>query len=165
MPVHRQALIRWQLSNLTMKLFFTFSLILITYCASAQLSFPKGFELIKGENLTGEDDVYSNGKYSFLVHEVFRAYDSYKDNDERFAKFVGNSFGFRFYLTKDGLCRGTGKVKGIYSYVVVTWDGVAIELSSVYKDTDFSNYSKWLLSTVRKYRKEGKPIMFPMHAP
>jgi hypothetical protein len=146
-----------------MKAIFIFSYLLLAVCASAQLSFPKGFHLVAGENLSGQDDVYTNGRYSFRTHQLFRDYD-YIGNDKGVKKVVSDFFKFPFYLTKDGLCWGTGKSEGTYSYVVVTWDGEIIELFSPYNDKDFVTYSKWLLSTIRTCRKEGKLIMFPIRA-
>jgi hypothetical protein len=144
-----------------MRTIFLFSFLLLAGCASAQLSFPKGFRLVDGGNLSGQDDVYTNGRYSFQTHQLFREYD-YKGNDEGVKKVVRDFFKFPFYLTKDSLCWGTGKMEGLYSYVVVTWDREIIELSSPYNDKGFSDYSKWLLTTVRNYRRERKLIMFPI---
>jgi hypothetical protein len=130
--------------------------------ASAQLSFPKGFKRVKGENLTGVDDVYSNGRYSFQTHRVSVAYDQYTGNDEAFSRYVSTDFGFPFHRTKDGLLWGTGKSGGFYSYIVVDWSGDAFELFSKYDDEGFSFYSRWLLSTIRGMHREGKMIIFPM---
>src|ERR1043165_1209308 len=132
---------------MSMKAAFILGLLCSSFLASAQLSFPKGFRLIKGENLSGEDDVYTNGRYSFQTHKLFRDYD-YKGNDEGVKRQASAFFGFPFYITKDGLCWGTGKTQNMYSYVVVTKDGEVIELSSPYNDGGFSQYSKWLLSTI-----------------
>lgn len=129
--------------------------------ASAQLSFPKGFHLVAGENFSGEEDVYTNNKYSFVTHKIFREYD-YKGNDKGVQKYMTEFFRFPFYLTKDSLCWGTGKVGSFYSYVIVSWDAEVIELTSRVNDEEFSSYSKWLLATCRQYKKEGKSFMFPM---
>jgi len=57
---------------------------------------------------------------------------------------------------------GTGKIGDVYSYVIVDWEGDAVELISYYNDSGFSYYSRWLLSIIRKYHKNGKAIVFPM---
>ena len=146
-----------------MKSIFLFYFFLVAISASAQLSFPKGFRLIDGGNLSGQDDVYTNGRYSFQTHNLFIDYD-YQGNDEGVKKKASEFFNFPFYLTKDSLCWGTGNNEGFYSYVVVAWGGYVIELSSPYNDKGFSDYSRWLLSTVRYYRKKGRLIMFPIRA-
>jgi hypothetical protein len=64
------------------------------------------------------------------------------------------------YRTTDSLLWGTGKIDGYYSYVVVDWNGEVFELFSKYNDTDFSYYSKWLIISIREYRKRGKMFMF-----
>jgi len=98
--------------------------------------------------------------FSFIGHHSF--YDDYKTNDEKFKKYVGKDFGFPFYETKDSLLWGTGKIGDVYSYVIVDWEGDAVELISYYNDSGFSYYSRWLLSIIRKYHKNGKAIVFPM---
>lgn len=145
-----------------MKGILIFCFLFPAFFASAQLSFPKGFKSVQGENGSGEDDVYTNGRYSFQTHQMFRSYDNYVENDENFRKYVSESFGFHFYQTKDGLLWGTGKVKSVYSYIIVTWYGEAIELFSTHNDKGFSQYSRWLLNTLRTYHREGKAAVFPM---
>jgi hypothetical protein len=163
MPVQRQALFVSSIRETLMKAIFIFSFLFSTFIASAQLSFPKGFYLIKGENLSGQDDVYTNGRYSFQTHDLFRDYE-YHGNDEGVKKYASAFFRFPFYITKDSLCWGSGKSRNIYAYVVVTKHGEVIELSSSYNDKGFAEYSKWLLSTIRTYYKKGKLIMFPIRA-
>jgi hypothetical protein len=143
-----------------MKPLFIFVFLFSVVCSSAQLSFPKGFKLIAGENPSGEDDVYTNGRYSFQTHNITRAYD-YKVNDEKFKEYVTRDFGFQFYLTKDSLLWGTGKINDTYSYVVISREGSDFELFSTYNDPQFSHYSKWLLATIREYHKKGKSTSFP----
>ena len=145
-----------------MKVIFVFCFLFSTFFTSAQLFFPKGFQLVQGENLSGEDDIYTNGRYSFQTHQLFRAYDNYIGNDENFRKYVSEALGVHFYQTKDGLLWGTGRVKSVYSYIIVTWNGEAIELFSAHNDKEFSQYSKWLLNTLRSYHQKGKTVMFPM---
>ena len=107
---------------------FPFSLFLLFYTTSsfAQLSFPKGFKRIKGENLTGIEDIYSNGRYSFQARNLAPNNES-EWNDKKFQKFLSEDFGFPFYQTKDSLLWGTGKVGDYYSYIVVDWGGQAYD--------------------------------------
>lgn len=145
-----------------MKYLFSFLFLLYAITTLGQASFPKGFKLIKGDNTTGEDDRYSNGKDVFQMHFFFRAYDSdYNWNDDNYKKFMAEAFGYPMYRTTDSLLWGTGKIGEYYSYVVVDWHGEIFELVSDYSDADFSFYSKWLLSSIRAYRKKGKVFMFP----
>ncbi|MEI9934149.1 MAG: hypothetical protein WDM71_04720 [Ferruginibacter sp.] len=144
--------------NIILAILFVF----LSSSSFSQLQFPKDFKLIKGDNGAGDDDIYTNGRYSFDTHKLFREYDNYKGNDDSVKNYMSEFFGFPFHLTKDGLCWGTGKYEGSYSYVVVTSGAELFELYSKYNDTGFSFYSGWLLSTIREYKKEGKDPYFPM---
>ena len=147
-----------------MKIFFSLLLLFCAISTSAQLSFPQGFKQIMGENGTGIEDVYTNGRYSFLTRRQPVSYDDSVWNNTKFQQqYFSAVFGFPFYRTKDSLWWGTGKVGNFYSYVVADRGGSPIELTSMYNDSGFSYYSKWLLSTIREYRRKGKIIMFPMH--
>ena len=132
-----------------------FCLILSLYAVNTwgQVPFPKGFRLIKGESLVGSDDAYTNGKYTFIVHTT-----GWIEDSANYAEVLAESFGFPFRQTKDSLYWGTGKNKNLYSYVV--YAGELVELYSEYNDSGFSYYSKWLLSTLRKYRY-SKKMLFP----
>jgi hypothetical protein len=144
-----------------MKYFFSFLFLLYTMTTLGQASFPTGFKLTKGDNPMGEDDRYSNGKDVFQTHLYWRSYDDYTWNDENYKQYVAEAFGFPLYRTTDSLLWGTGKTDGFYSYVVVNWGGEVFELFSKYNDADFSYYSKWLISSIREYRKKGKSFIFP----
>jgi hypothetical protein len=144
-----------------MKITLVVSILFCGLIASAQLKFPKGLHLVDGGNLSGQDYIYTNGKNFFQSHQIFRDYD-YRGNDEEVKKKVTDFFGYTFYLTKDSLLWGTGKREGYYSYAIVSWGGDIFELYSKYNDRGFSNYSKWLIDTIRNYRKKGKLIMFPI---
>lgn len=144
-----------------MKYFFSFLFLLYTITTLGQASFPTGFKLIKGDNFSGEDDRYSNGKDIFQMHSFFRSYDGdYTWNDEKYKQHIAEGIGYPIYRTTDSLLWGTGKIDGYYSYVVVDWNGAVLELFSKYNDADFSYYSKWLISSIREYRKKGKIFMF-----
>lgn len=145
-------------------LLFVMLVINGTKYASAQISFPKGFKQIKGELGSGLDDVYSNGRYDFSTRREFLTYDEYKTNDDKFRKYVSNAYGFPFSQTKDSLLWGTGRSDdGIFYYVVVDWGGEAYVLQSYLNDNGFSYYSKWLITSIREYRKKGKEFIFPIH--
>ncbi|WPV67153.1 hypothetical protein [Chitinophaga sp. LS1] len=144
-----------------MKHFFCFLFLLYTIPTLGQASFPKGFKLIEGDNMTGEDDRYSNGKDVFQMHFYWRSYDGdFTWNDDKYRQYIAEGIGYPVYQTKDSLLWGTGKVNGYYSYVVVDWNGEIFELFSKENDADFANYSKWLISSIREYRKKGKKFMF-----
>jgi len=144
-----------------MKYFFSFLFLLYAMISLGQASFPKGFKLIEGDNPMGEDDRYSNGKDVFQTHLYWRSYDNYTWNDEKYKQYVAEAYGFPLYRTTDSLLWGTGKTDGLYFYVVVDWGGEVFELFSKYNDADFSYYSKWLISSIREYRKKGKWFIFP----
>ena len=138
-------------------------LLFCSIAGSAQTVFPKGFRQIKDDDACGENDVYTNRRYSFLDHKIFRPYDNYIWNDEAYCRFASGYFGFPLHPTKDSLLWGTGRKDSLYSYVVVDWGGEAYELISYHNDSGFSMYSKWLITTIRNYRKKGKHFIFPMH--
>lgn len=144
-----------------MKYLFSFLFLFCTMTTVGQTIFPKGFKLIKGDNLSGDDDRYSNGKDVFQMHFYWRAYEgNYTWNDAKYKKFMSESVGYPMYQTKDSLLWGTGNVSGFYSYTVVDWSGEIYELYSKENDADFATYSKWLISTIREYRKKGKQFTF-----
>ncbi|RFS20507.1 hypothetical protein DVR12_18230 [Chitinophaga silvatica] len=145
-----------------MKYIFSFLFLFCVTTALGQTSFPAGFKLIKGDNPMGDHDRYSNGKYVFQSHLYWRSYDDYTWNDEKYKQYVAEGLGYPFYQTKDSLLWGTGKTTdGLYSYSVVDYNGEVYELFSQYNDADFSKYSKWLISSIREYRKQGKVFIFP----
>jgi hypothetical protein len=143
-----------------MRTTITILYLLLSTCAFSQLKFPKEFKLIKGDNGTGADDIYTNGKYYFDCHNLFNGGSDfdYKNNDNATKNYIADFFGFPFHITKDSLYWGSGKYQNYYSYVVVT-EGEVLELYSKYNDSRFSYYSTWLLSAVRKDRHNA---FFPM---
>jgi hypothetical protein len=144
-----------------MKYFFSFLFLLHAMTTLGQASFPKGFKLIEGDHPMGEDDRYSNGKDVFQTHLYWRSFDNYTWNNEKYKQYVAESYGFPLYRTTDSLLWGTGKNDDLYFYVVVDWGGEVFELFSRNNDADFSYYSKWLISSIREYRKKGKWFIFP----
>ena len=144
-----------------MKYFFSFLFLLYAMTTVGQASFPKGFKLIKGDNPMGEDDRYSNGKDVFQTHLFWRAYDNYLWNDDKVKQDIEGGYKFPIYRTADSLLWGTGKNNGLYFYVVVDWNGEIFELFSEDNDADFATYSKWLITSIRAYRKKGKWFIFP----
>jgi hypothetical protein len=76
--------------------------LFISTIAFSQIRFPKNFKLIRGENGTGIDDIYTDGKYSFDTHNVFMDFDFNKNNDSSI-KYISGFFEFPFQLTKDSL--------------------------------------------------------------
>ncbi|WP_146616153.1 hypothetical protein [Chitinophaga dinghuensis] len=144
-----------------MKYLFSFLLLICVTTTYGQISFPKGFKLIKGDNLMGEDDRYSNGKDVFQTHLFWRSYDNYTWNDDNVKLDISKGYGFPMYRTTDSLLWGTGKTDELYFYVVVDWNGEIFELFSRENDADFAGYSKWLITSMREYRKKGKTFLFP----
>jgi len=142
-----------------MKYVFNFLFLLCAMQAFGQASFPEGFKLIKGDNGTGDDDRYSNGKDVFQMHMYFRSYEGdFTWNDDNYKKHIEGAY--PLYRTADSLLWGTGKIDDYYSYTVVDWHGEVFELYSEQNDADFSKYSKWLITSIREYRKKGKKFMF-----
>ncbi len=144
-----------------MRILLSAIFIFISTIAFSQIRFPKNFKLIKGDNGSGRDDIYTDGKYSFDTHQLFTDFE-FKIGNDSTRKYASDFFGFPFHLTKDSLYLGTGIREGFYTYVVITWSGENIELYSKYYDSTFAYYSMWLISTIREYRKEGKVAFFPI---
>lgn len=144
-----------------MKYYVSFFFLLLTLHTCGQAVFPKGFKLIAGDHPLGEDDRYSNGKDVIQTHLFFRSYDNYEWNDDKVKKEISEGYGFPLYRTADSLLWGTGKKDELYFYIVVDWGGEIFELFSRQNDADFSTYSKWLISSIRDYRKKGKWFVFP----
>lgn len=95
------------------------------------------------------------------MHFYFRSYDAdFSWNDDKYKQHIAEGIGYPIYRTTDSLLWGTGKVDGYYSYVVVDWHGEVFELFSKFNDANVSSYSKWLISSIREYRKRGKWFMF-----
>lgn len=134
------------------------------HCAVfCQIKFPAGFRRIEGENGDGRDDYYyTDGRYFFDTYNIAVSYDDFKKNDDSVKNYLSVNFGFPFHITKDGLCWGTGVKDGFYSYIVMTSTGADIELYSKFNDSAFSNYSVWLITTIREYKKKGKDAYFPI---
>ena len=148
-----------------MKYLVSFLLLFYVTDTLGQISFPKGFEIIADDNRTGDYDKYTNGKHVFVTYPFFRPFDGDLWKDDEFKNSVIRYFGFPFYQTRDSILWGTGQRGKFYSYVIVDRGGQGFELYSQYNDADFANYSKWLINTMREYRKEGKSFRFPMRLP
>jgi hypothetical protein len=129
--------------------------------AYSQIKFPKEFKLVRGERGSGADDEYTNGKYTFDTNMMFVSYEGSQEADS-IKDYLINSYHFPFYTTKDGIFWGTGKSEEFYFYVVVTPQKHLIELYSRNNDSGFSNYSTWLLTTVRSYLQKGRDPYFPL---
>lgn len=130
-----------------MKSFFSLLLLFSAANCWAQVPFPKGFRLVKGEALSGKDDIYTNGRYTFQVSRT-----RWLDNDDDLRKNGA------FLRTKDSLYWHTGKIEDLYFYEV--YNGELITLWSAYNDQAFAGYSKWLLSTMRRYHHTAT-LLFP----
>jgi hypothetical protein len=145
-----------------LRLILSFLLLLFWSSASSQIKFPSDFKLIKGERGSGADDSYTNGKVTFETDNPFVEHDFVKNVDSN-KNFLSVSYRLPFKITKDGLYQATGLVDGIYKYIIVVPPGIPIILSSKDKNAEFFNYSTWLISTIREYKKKGKNCSFPIN--
>jgi len=146
-----------------LRIIFTFLLLFFWGSGFSQIQFPHDFKLVKGERGSGADDYYTNGKVSFETDNPFIDHDFVKNADSN-KNFLSVSYGLPFKITRDGLYRATGLVDGSYKYIIVMAPGEPIILSSKYNDAEFSNYSSWLISTIRNYKKKGKNCSFPINS-
>lgn len=82
-----------------MRVLLSVILVFISTLAFSQIHFPKSFKLIKGDNGTGVDDIYSDGKYAFDTHNVFGDFDFNKNNDSSI-KYISDFSSFHFILQR-----------------------------------------------------------------
>jgi hypothetical protein len=142
-----------------------FCIIAISCCSLGlsfgQIRFPKSFKRISGELGSGRADQFINGKYIFDTNMLLIA-GEVPDNLDSVKKYLSKVYGFPFSITKDNICWGTGLFEGDYYYVTVDKSMSLIELYAPKNDQAFSSWSKWLLTTIRKYQRQGKVTGFPL---
>jgi hypothetical protein len=105
------------------------------------------------------DNYFTDGEYSFH-HDVWgREFDNQKDFLNYFSDLYKSSF--KFKKTKDGLYWGTGIILNEFVYVILIPDELfSIVLRSKLNGVQFSNYSTWLLQTVRINISSEKSLNF-----
>jgi hypothetical protein len=126
------------------------SLILIltmTFTKSTgQLKLPKGFNCVLGVNHINES-YFTDGTFSFSAypwgHEGISGQDVVDIVEENYKHKI------KFKLTKDNLYWATGKLDGNFVYIVIVDGTLQFTLSSKTNNSQFSNYSAWMLQQIR----------------
>lgn len=138
---------------MTKKIFLTLLILTIIFTKSyTQIKLPKGFNCVFGENNINEsyftDETFSFNDYAW-GHEGLYGQDVVDAIEERYNQQL------KFKRTKDNLYWATGKVDGIYIYIILVDNALEYKLSSKMNGVQFSKYSTWLLQQIRNNKKSG----------
>jgi hypothetical protein len=105
------------------------------------------------------DNYFTDKVYSFHNDIWGREFDNQIEFLNYFSDLYRNSF--KIKKTRDGLYWGSGNIENEFKYVILIPDKlISIILSSKINGTQFSNYSTWLLQTVRNNLSSGKGLNF-----
>jgi len=134
--------------------------LLSSNLAFSQINLPKGFRCVDmSQKSSYRDNYFTDGEYSFHNDAWGREFDNQKEFLNYFSDIYRNSF--KIIKTRDGLYWGSGIIEKEYKYVILIPNKlVSIILSSKINGTQFSNYSTWLLQTVRNNLSSGKDLYF-----
>lgn len=119
---------------------------LIVGVSKAQIKLPKGFHCVLGENHANES-FFTDGTYSFSSYPWGHDGIYGQEVIDLLEKNYSNRI--KFSKTKDGLYWATGKVGDFYIYTIIANQALQFTLRSKTNDTEFSNYSTWLLQEIR----------------
>jgi len=122
-------------------------LIMTSLESKSQIRLPKNFKCILGKGHPNES-FFTDGTFTFKSypwgHEGLSGQEVVDVIEE------GCNYQIKFRKTKDNLYWATGEVNGEYVYIVIAEQMLEFKLSSDTNDTQFSNYSKWMLQQIRK---------------
>jgi len=143
-----------------MRVFIICFLLICSNWVFSQINLPKGFECIDMSRQGSYRDNYFTDKvYSFHNDIWGREFDNQIEFLNYFSDLYRNSF--KIKKTRDGLYWGSGNIENEFKYVILIPDKlISIILSSKINGTQFSNYSTWLLQTVRNNLSSGKGLNF-----
>jgi hypothetical protein len=142
-----------------MKIIIIFLLLLSSNLAFSQINLPKGFRCVDmSQKYFSRDNYFTDELYSFHS-EIWREFENQTDFINSLVDSYKNSF--KIKKTKDGLYWGSGILDNEYKYIILIPDKlVSIVLSSKLNGSQFSNYSTWLLQSVRNNLSSGKDLYF-----
>jgi len=137
-----------------MALFFTF------YLGKAQISLSKGFRCVSmSQESNMRDSYFSDGIFRFHSEAWGREVDEPGQLKDFVQKMYGNNLIFK--KTTDNLYWATGISNNEYKYVIIIPSKLTtVALSSKTSNTQFSNYSAWILQQVRINISSGKDFYF-----
>jgi hypothetical protein len=122
-------------------------LIMTSLESKSQIRLPKNFKCILGKGHPNES-FFTDGTFTFKSypwgHEGLSGQEVVDVIEE------GSNYQIKFRKTKDNLFWATGEVNGEYVYIIIAEQMLEFKLSSVTNDSQFSNYSKWMLQQIRK---------------
>ena len=141
--------------------FFLLSVLLLAINFSySQISLPKGFRCVSMSRETNmRDSYFSDGVFRFHSEAWGR---DFQDPSELVA-FIKKNYGsgFNFKKTRDNLYWATGVFSNEYKYIIIIPSELTtIVLSSKANNSQFSNYSAWLLQQTRINISSGKDYYF-----
>ena len=129
--------------------------LIVTYKTSiCQIKLPKGFKCSLGINHPNES-YFTDGSFTFQAypwgHDGIQGQDVIDVIEENYSHKI------KFKKTKDNLYWATGKIDNLYVYVIVVDESFQLTLSSHKNNSQFSNYSTWMLQQIRNnlLAKEG----------
>jgi len=139
-------------------LLFISILILASKEGNSQIPLAKGFQCNISEDHY-RFDFFTDGTFKFHAE----AWGREVDEPAAMKEFIESNFEnkIKFNKTKDNLYWGTGRINGQYFYVIIVPESlVTVSVSSVVNNTQFSNYSSWLLQQFRNNRRSVKDYYF-----
>lgn len=131
------------------KLAFLLIFLLSFNLCHSQISLPKGFRCVSMSVETNmRDSYFSDGTFRFHSEAWGREVEDPSDLVDLITANYENKL--KFKRTRDNLYWATGIYKGAYKYIIIIPSALtSIALSSKVKNSQFSNYSAWLLQQVR----------------
>ena len=141
-----------------MRLLLILICVFTTITMQAQLKVPAGFVYVAGDNPSGRDAYYKSGNYILYEDAPFQSGED-PATDQAMKNYLKSYYGVAFTKTSDGLFYGTGLSNQRYWYIVVS-GAFAYILSATENGTVFSNYSSWLLKSIRDAINNGKQLYF-----
>lgn len=141
------------------KIIILLSIAFALSCESSncQIKLPKGFKCILGENHPNES-YFTDGQFSFHTypwgHDGLEGEKSIEVIEENYDHKI------KFNKTKDNLFWATGKIDGLYMYIIITKELFQFTLHSDNNGPQFSYYSKWMLQQIRNNLNAHREIYF-----
>lgn len=122
-------------------------IFIMTFISSnCQIKLPKGFNCILGEEHANESH-FVDGTFTFKSYPW--GHDGISGQDVIDVIEEAYNHQIKFRQTKDNLYWATGKVDGKYIYIVIAEQMLQYTLSSTTNNSQFSNYSTWMLQQIR----------------
>jgi hypothetical protein len=139
-----------------MRILLIIVFVFIGFFSEAQIQVPEGFTLIRGESPAGRDDYFQKSQYRISEDIPFQS--DTPPTDKGIKNLLASEYGIPFQKTRDGLYYGTGFSNHRFKYIVVY--RFAFILSNPQNDPGFSDYSLWILNSVRAAIRDKTELYF-----